>query len=479
MTQALELRFQPKVAEALDGLPTRLTLTVDRARNWLTQYKELDYLFRTNPLVRPFVRGGLTVGEIIRRDDHGEDVESIKSMEFDRTVTSLWALTLILHPNQDEAYMSLTASQKGPNKLLRATYDKFAKKIHELVSSDDGTGNFVRDDKKVALLETGIVIGDLGKSKDFTDSLENIDSFRGRNYIDHDRSLADALTDPGAAAHLAEILPSVARLDENSKQFLTRVIASGFHSPQFQQAEIRPRQAEGLTHLTKEEVDFNWALGTLDIAGAGGNETQKGSVTLTESTVQTTLLALDAMQKIRQHGPIEGTLSFYEKYAERLGWTLETERDLTLTQLACMYRYSQANDANELKRIFKSEYVGEDVRAVWQDELTRTGYEPGGGTMVYYLPSVVTRGTQILMDRGLEKTEAMAAALTLGARLLSVARTAERNSDAVFVLMANDVIGVIEHLIEGDPKRLLNSTISLGEITDHNEAWANVVQNVI
>jgi hypothetical protein len=478
----MRVEFQPDVREAIRGLPSRLTLTPDRARTWIRNYPELRRLFRTNPLERPFVGAALTVGEILLRDGiDGEhpnelkiDVTSRKVMEFDRTITSLWTLALLLHDDQNVAYATLTADQRGPNKLSRKTYDRFAEKIRSLVSSDDGSGNLVSDNKKVAMLETGVVIGDLGKSEDFTQLVE---ARTRREYIDHDRTLIDALVDPRALQNLDEILPSVARLDETSRETLTRVIASGFHSPQLQQAEIRPRQAEGLQTLTQEEVDLSWALGALDIAGAQGNRTQKGAATFTESTVQIAFLVLDAMHRIRQDGPLPGTLSFYKNQATRFGWQLETEKDLTLTQLATMFRYSQPEEAEELKSVFEGNYVGAAVRTIWQDELTRTGYEPDGATMIYYLPTILTRGTEILTQRGMEKPRAMAAALTIGAQLFDAARATERNANSVFVLMANDIVGAIEGLIARNPEELLSYRITIDRTNENNEAWAHILSS--
>lgn len=467
-------RFQPDVTAAIERLPSRLVLAPDDARGWIRDYNELEYLFRTNPLERPFVGANLTVGEILRRDDFAEDVASRKVMEFDRTVMSLWTLSLILHDDQDVAYETITGKQRGPNKLTRATYDKFAGKIRTMVSSTDGTGNF--DEKKVELLNTGVVIGDLGKSGDFSRRVEEL---TGQDYIDHDRTLLDALVDERVAPHLARILPSVAKLDDEQRQFLTRVIASGFHEPQLQQAEIRPRQTEGLQNLSREEVDFNWALGVLDIAGAQGNQTQKGSLTLTESTVQTALDVRDAMHFIREEEPRAGTYSYYEKQATKFGWSLLTARDLTLTELACMYRYSNSEDANQLKTVFESNLIHQDVRDIWDDELNRTGYEPDGATMVYYLPTILTRGTEILIQRGLDKAHAMAAALTIGAQLLTVARTAERTSDGVFVLMANDIVGTIEGLIQGDPRELFDYKIGVYSTNENNEAWAYIANDTV
>mmetsp|Transcript_12823 Transcript_12823/g.14719 ORF Transcript_12823/g.14719 Transcript_12823/m.14719 type:complete len:335 (-) Transcript_12823:989-1993(-) len=234
-------------------------------------------------------------------------------------------------------------------------------------------------------------------------------------------------------------LPSVERLMPRQREMIIRGLGTGFILGQFVQLESVPATLQLLRKLALENprcCDLYLLHMVLDIAGARGEVSLRGSLTLDRETCERLLQAIRTLDLLKQ-GVSE--IEVYDRYVKDRG-----------ASLGCLCTEPRSSKMGKMQRAqirlcgmlrIESEIGAKNVISAWNiltegeqsilsQELNRTGIDDGWGIVPYHAPrllklfyveandSLAQSGELQAVRSGEEAKEFFPNALAVGFRLL-------------------------------------------------------------
>jgi hypothetical protein len=208
---------------------------------------------------------------------YSEQIFGQKFMEFDRTLMTIHCLKLILD-GSEKAYQEFTAAQPKESKLSWESFLSIHRQGQQLLKSN---WNGLSATQMTEVLETGLVLGDIGKSEKAREFFKSY----GIGAPDHDDYHEELMS---VLAKHPELCTSFARLPKAGKELLLKT-ANLAHFGHITHLEGGPSM---FTKLKESEIAFHDPIAlavalfeqTCDVAGAGGAVNKNSSIVYTEQT---------------------------------------------------------------------------------------------------------------------------------------------------------------------------------------------------
>ncbi len=333
---------------------------LESARMLLARYPELAWLtgaVDATPELQP--AGGATPSASLSEQLFGQ-----KHIELDRSLVGILLLKWVLTRN----YKAFVTPQNAAVRLTRKNFEHLARYTKKILLSPE------RIDAMIAYM----AINDLGKVRSV---VSEVQKRSGLVDVDHDSILLKALET------MPEIAPSFQRLSGANRHIMMRGLGAKFNVGQFLQAENVPASLTGLKPLDKEELDFYLLHALVDIGGAAGHVTHKGSIVMTNPTYEGFKMALAALAGLVK-GKTEAEVydNFLAAKGESLDLWANNPKYKAIVRLLCMLRVSDQDTVKNTAKIFES--LPENAQAILIKELNISGLEEDEQAVLpYYAPA--------------------------------------------------------------------------------------------
>jgi len=360
-----------------------------------------------------------------------KDAESNQLKEFDRTILSV----LLYFYIKDNRYDKFVEQQSGDNRLTKETFNE----IREFILS-----NFDTPEKENLLLYY-VVINDLGKSQIMVDVIKN----QGIETVDHDLILNYLLK--------YNMLPSLNKFSEESRNSLINVLNNGINMGQFIQGECVDYSFNNLQNLTTFEKMLMSAEAMLDIGGVLGHiNNQNGSAVLNQPTADNFITASKILSSCENCERIFD--GFLVDKANKLGLqTQDNSIRKTITRLCLMMRLSSSNDIETVENEIL-ENIEQYQTLIY--ELNQSGYNNQPAILLYYSPAMLNNACGYFKKNNSENpiSDALKICLPFMQSVMINARTNTNNQgNGIFTIMLRDVAMAVAE----DPAQLDSFEINI------------------
>lgn len=257
-------------------------------------------------------------------------------IEFERTVSSMLILHA-LYQGDEAAYTWFTKHQKESDRLSRKSFDEAAAFVKK-----------VADRYSVKLLETNLLLGDLGKTPEAHKRAQKYGITEG----DHDIFLAQCLEE------CPDIFPTYASLNARQK----RTIQSNAGLLHF--GHLLHEEGTAIAMLSKlkksgilgdpDGFDFELVCHLCDISAVLAHVNNEGSLTMTAPLYQSVQDAIETVHTLAKKSENEALLVYSERRLQRLFLIdlLFPTRDI-LARLAAMMRLTSPADGQLLYKAWE------------------------------------------------------------------------------------------------------------------------------
>lgn len=341
-----------------------------------------------------------------------KDAEADQLKEFDRTILSV----LLYFYIKDNRYDKFVEQQSGNNKLSKETFNEIRKFI---LSSFDTP-------EKENLLLYYVVINDLGKSQRMVDAMKS----QGIETVDHDLILNYLLQ--------YNMLPSLNKFSEESRNNLINVLNNGINMGQFIQGECVDYSFDKLQNLTTFEKILMSAEAMLDIGGVLGHiNNRNGSAVLNQPTADNFITASKILYSSEDSTKIFDQF-LVDKASKMKLRTQDNSVRKTITRLCLMMCLSNQNDIQNVE----NEILGniEQYQSLIY-EFNQSGYNNQPAILLYYSPAMLNNACSYFKKNNSENpiSEAMKICLPFMQRVMINARTNMNNQgNGVITIMLRD-----------------------------------------
>ncbi|KKY15532.1 hypothetical protein UCRPC4_g06335 [Phaeomoniella chlamydospora] len=320
--------------------------------------------------------------------------------EVNRTCVSMLCLKWLMTRNYD----AFTANQPQPVKMSRESFDVLCNLASE--PTRVGTGSRAKVDRQAfTALLVAVVVGDIGKDKNFEQSVlakvqqRNLDALA--HPLNHDEILY--------LAAQQGLIPSMKRLLRPEYQDIVLLglrAGSLVNVSQLAQAENVPGSLRPIEVLKGRQQAFllKYLEVILDVSGAGGHIDSRSALRMIEPVFQayaTCRYALEDIiagrknlrqaydQVLQQRGKLLDAKGF-----KRLSATIPSER--ALLRLMCMGRVDNPQNAGLMATAFDG--MRNTSRQKLIDGLSVDGIEDGEAILLYYIPGVFAETFKIMRE---------------------------------------------------------------------------------
>lgn len=372
---------------------------------------------------------------------YSEQLFGQKYVEFDRTITSIHCLKLILD-GSDEAYQIFTASQPTDVKLSRESFGALHRQAQELLKSQwQGMSQL----QVAQAMETVVVLGDIGKS----DKARDLFKPYGIQAPDHDDFYGEAVQ---IILQHPTLCPSFSSLSTTAKQLLVKTakLAHYGHITHLEGGPVMfdPLKESAIASKDPIALSFDLFVYTCDVAGALGHVNHQTSLVYTEPTHQAMQAMVEAVKVLSN--PSKTQMDAYNSYlsvrASWLGLDASVHSDRVLSRIGAMLRLFTIEEGLMLRKAFHELDLAN--RNQIQTELDDHHQDLDRRTPTYMPAVLVNLSNNPAL--GKTKEERLTQAIIIG--LPFIARVLERHRkmllkkevDSRFPLNFNRVAGIVK-----------------------------------
>ncbi|MCB1178294.1 MAG: hypothetical protein KDK36_11985, partial [Leptospiraceae bacterium] len=362
-------------------------------------------------------------------------------IEFNRTAVGILILQWVFQND----YESFTNCQNENVKLSRESFEHLKQYIHKILP----------DYEAVDAMIVYMVINDLTKIKSI---IKEIQDKAGIQEIDHDKLLLVALRDH------PETSVSYGRLSPKYQKLILNGLSAEFNIGQFVQGENVPASLKGLKSIDKDSLDFFLLHALCDIAGAAGQFIQNGSIVMTEASYLGFHQSISSLEMLNNGAGVEEVYNNYLFLKSKdLGLNIEDLTEKAITRICCMLRYSNFDQAKEVKEVFLKLPI--NVQSILELELNKNGVNDGFAIIIYYSPALLVNLQKSMKDNF---QEGLTIGLTTFARIYQESRISirKRQGNGVFTVMAS----TIAKMASENPLEINKHEIYLEEVQNDAEA---------
>jgi|GEM_PF-741219 len=417
-----------------------LQADLDWAKDQLEKYPEIYWL--ANRDVKKTEEACATEGEVYSLQLFGE-----KFVEFDRTLMTLHCLNLMLDGTY-QSYLKFTEAQAKDVRLSRRGFlDLHLQGQRLLKSRWQGLG----EKEMRSLMETALVLGDMGKSKAARDLFKEY----GALAPDHDDFYGEALK---VLEEHHELCPSFAKLKAPAKKLLCMVanLAHFGHITHLEGGKAMYTKLKESEIAIKDKIalSFDLFVHTADVAGALGHVNKRSSIVYNEQTH----LAMKEMGKSiyvlsdPDNSEIDAFNAYLSKRAEWLGLDSENKTHRVLTRIGAMLRLFSEEEGEILKRAISQLNEQEQKKIIKHLDVRPGALE---GRTPTYMPAVLVNlmGNKEL---GSKKEERLEKAIFLGLPFIS--HVLDKHEEMLLEMKADPQVPLnfnqIAGFAKGDPSDL-------------------------
>jgi hypothetical protein len=318
-------------------VPLFLSEGVLWVKKTLGQYPEINWLVVTNV---PQPQGA----QINADHSYSEQLYSQKSIEFDRTLMSLYSLKLILD-GTEKAYQEFTAAQPENIRLTKESFQSLHEQTKKLINSNYQGLNPAQMQQA---LETAVVLGWMGKSEHARKIFSPFGATAPVN-TDFYGQMLDVLKNQPRLAR------SFARLPYAGKQLLLKAANLADYG-QITHLEGGPSLLTKLKESDVPETDltalsFDLLVHTCVFAGSMGEAHKTSSMAYTQQTHQTLQAVSQACHLLSDSDKTEADA--YDSYlavrASWLGFNASDPEDRVLTRIGALLKLFTSEEGAALK----------------------------------------------------------------------------------------------------------------------------------
>ncbi|MDF2578140.1 MAG: hypothetical protein K0S74_1624 [Chlamydiales bacterium] len=423
------------------------TFTVDMVKNLLKRYPELNWLADKNvqatqensPNKHPEAYSVQIFGEFYS--------------EFERSFLSINCLHWILD-GSIESHAKFIKGQTAP----QLSFESF-QKLHQMAQNCVTNYAGLSKEEMIQILETGLVLGDMGKSKIARDMLSKY----GITAPDHDDFYGEAILNEQAN----QALPSFQKLPLKGQKLLQES-AHLAHYGHITHAEGGPNMFSNLKQsniIGKAPLafDVNMLIHICDVAGALGHVNNHSSLVLNQNSFDAMEAVIKACKTLVGSDEKAAYLSYLNTRAQKLNLDVSTPQGQVLARIAAMCRLFTISEGKALEQGFVALDPAERATIIHEFSIGGANQLPRTPT---YMPAVLVN---LINNQELGKDRLERIKLSLKYGLPSIAKILQNYKDMLqkgelhsnVPLNFNQIAGAVRN----DPRALLNREFSIDKTT--------------
>lgn len=360
---------------------------------------------------------------------YSEQLFQEKFPEFDRTMTSLVCLELVIQGG-DVAYQQFTAQQNSAEKLSRDSFNDFHNTAIKLLQSHPQ----LAADTLHHAMQVALLFGDMGK----TPHARILANQRGIDAVDHDDFIEAVLH------HCPDIFPTWKTLAPAAQELLRE--ATGLaHFGHIYHLE----GGVSMFHALKERdilnrdpfvFEFAYFIHCCDVSAALGHLDSTGSRTVDQNTYQMLMAVKDSCMQLKTENETAAYKHLLNRRAEYMNFDTTEPLERVLTRVGAMLRIFSAQEGQVLRDALQ-QLSQEDVKLIAEElddiSLPRTPT---------YVPAVLLNLSNH-SSLGASRQERLQKAVTIGLPFIAaVLKQYRLNSDehTVHPLNFNPIAGYVK-----------------------------------
>ena len=315
--------------------------SLDWVKEKLKLYTELSWLIQPNDKYSQGISHG-------NNQSWSKEISSTHSIEFEKTVTSLLCLELILNGSK-ESYKRFISTQKE-NILGYTSFIKLHKFALNIIKANPILSK--------QLLEKNIIIRDMGKSEVV------------RNIVKDKCSIVEP--DPHffirkVLNNCTNIFPSYANLNQEQRKAILETDI--FHFGHISHLEGGPEMLTPLktAKLDKSMLDFKLLTDVIEIAGCLGHINNNGSLLFTQKIFKITWTIIDVLRTLGDKDETQILKEYIKLRAKWLVFNHNIKEDVVLTKIGAMMQLTSEQEGETIKKAFNN--LNNDDRELILDQL--------------------------------------------------------------------------------------------------------------
>ena len=347
--------------------------------------------------------------------------------EFDRTVTSIECLWMVLSGEQkDFEHFTEKQAEAGIAPLSKHSFCQLKEWMNETLLLSG-----LAEKEFISMVEVGLVISDLGKSPGFRDHAVTVEKA-----ADHDQYLVHLAE---ALSKQPELITSFQHLNPDAQSLLLRSIKAP-HYGHISHLEGGPEIFSPLTGMDKAAFLLSLTLHIFDVAGARGHMEPGTSITYGEQ-VHTSMQAIRKVGEQMITGdlqPSKGYTEYLNYRAKLLGFDrVDDGKARAMVRIGCMMRLYTPEDGQSLLKAFSAIPEITLTKIITAFDLTQVDSRRVTPT---YMPAVLVN---LMENRAIsdDRDERLYHAVTQGVPFLVNALSLKDRVDAGVPLCFNAIAG--------------------------------------